>query len=410
MDSLITAAARALAAGDPLGGLKLVALRDDAPALALRGIAMAQLGDLVRARALLRRARRAFGPREAVARARCVVAEAEIALVSRDLSWPANTLDAARRTLEDHGDRINAAHARHLEVRRLLLIGRLDEAERMLAKLDPSPFPPASRTAHELVVAGIAMRRLRTKAARAALARAERAASRAHIPALTAEVESAARLLDAPAARLISYGAERLLLLEEVEKLLTSTAFVVDACRHVVRQGNTVVSLATRPVLFAIARTLGEAWPGDVSRDTLVARAFGGKDADESHRARLRVEVGRLRRVLRKLADVTATRRGFSLMPHRAREVVVLARPLQNGDAEEHDAVFAFLSDGESWSSSALALALGASQRTVQRALDSLAASGTVQSIGRGRARRWMTPPVLGFTTTLLLPAPLPGD
>ena len=191
MDSLITAAARALAAGDPLGALKRVALRDDAPALALRGIAMAQLGDLVRAKALLRSAARAFGPKEAVARARCVVAEAEIALVSRDLGWPAKALDAARATLEAHGDRVNAAHARYLEVRRLLLIGRLDEAERTLAELDPAPFPPASRAAHELVVAGIAMRRLRTKAARAALARAERAARQAGIPALTAEVESA---------------------------------------------------------------------------------------------------------------------------------------------------------------------------------------------------------------------------
>jgi hypothetical protein len=406
MDSLITAAARALAVGDPLGALKRVALRDDAPALALRGIAMAQLGDLVRAKALLRRAARAFGPKESVARARCVVAEAEIALVSRELGWPAKVLDAARTTLEEHGDRVNAAHARYLEVRRLLLIGRIDEAERTLAELDPAHFPPASRTAHELVVAGIALRRIRTKAARAALARAERAARHARIPALTAEVESAYLVLNTPAARLIESGEERLLLLEEVEALLASNAFVVDACRHVVRDAHTTVSLASRPVLFALARALGEAWPGDVPRDTLVARAFGSKLADESHRARLRVEVGRLRTVLRTLADVSATKRGFALAPRRAREVFVLARPVE----EEHAAVLAFLADGESWSSSALALALGTSQRTVQRALDSLAAAGKVQSFGRGRARRWMTPPVLGFTTTLLLPAPLPTD
>jgi hypothetical protein len=406
MDSLITAAARALAAGDPLGALKRVALRDDAPALALRGIAMAQLGDLVRAKALLRRAARAFGPKEAVARARCVVAEADVALVSRDLGWPAKALDAARATLEEHGDRVNAAYARYLEVRRLLLIGRIDEAERTLAELDPTPFPPASRIVHELVVAGIAMRRLRTKAARAALARAERAARHARIPALTAEVESAFLVLNTPAARLIASGEERLLLLEEVEALLASSAFVVDACRHVVRGEGTVVSLAKRPLLFTLARALGEAWPGDVPRDTLVARAFGSKLADESHRARLRVEVGRLRTVLRTLADVSATKRGFALAPRRAREVVVLARPVE----EEHAAVLAFLADGESWSSSALALALGTSQRTVQRALDSLAVAGKVQSFGRGRARRWMTPPVQGFTTTLLLPAPLPID
>jgi hypothetical protein len=404
MDSLITAAARALATGDPLGALKRIALRDDAPALALRGIAMAQLGDLVRAKALLRSAARAFGPKEAVARARCVVAEAEIALASRDLGWPAKALDAARATLEEHGDRVNAAHARYLEVRRLLLIGRLDEAERTLALLDPAPFPPASRTAHELVVAGIAIRRLRTKPARDALTRAEQAARHAAIPALTAEVETACLVLNTPAARLIASGEERPLLLEEVEALLASDAFVVDACRHVVRGERKVVSLARRPVLFAIARALGEAWPGDVPRDVLVARAFGSKLTDESHRARLRVEVGRLRRAIRPLADVSATKRGFSLAPRRARQAVVLARPVE----EPHAAVLAFLADGESWSSSALALALGTSQRTVQRAIDSLAAAGQVQSFGHGRARRWMTPPVPGFTTTLLLPAPLP--
>jgi hypothetical protein len=364
MDSLITAAARALAAGDPLGALKRVALRDDAPALALRGIAMAQLGDLVRAKALLRRAARGFGPKEPVARARCVIAEAEIALVSRELGWPAKALDAARATLEEHGDRVNAAHARYLEVRRLLLIGRLDEAERRLAELDPAPLPPASRTAHELVVAGIAVRRLRTKAARAALLRAEGAARAAGIPALTAEVESAWRVLNTPAARLIANGKERLLVLEEVEALLASKAFVVDACRHVVRHAGTVVSLARRPVLFALARAL------------------------------------------RAMTDLSATQRGFALAPRRAREVVVLARPVE----EEHAAVLAFLADGESWSSSALGLALGTSQRTVQRGLDSLAAAGKVQSFGRGRARRWMTPPMPGFTTTLLLPASLPSD
>jgi hypothetical protein len=406
MDSLITAAARALATGDPLGALKRVALRDDAPALALRGIAMAQLGDLVRAKALLRRAARAFGPKEAVARARCVVAEAEIALVSRDLTWPAKALDAARVTLEAHGDRVNAAHACNLEVRRLLLIGRLDEAERTLAELDPTALPPASRVAHALVVAGIAIRRLRTKPARAALTRAERAAREAAIPALTAEVESAARVMHTPAARVIARGNERLLLLADVEALLASKALVVDACRYVVRDAGKMVSLATRPVLFALARALGEAWPGDVARGTLVARAFRGKDADESHRARLRVEVGRLRAELRTLADVSATKQGFALMPRRAREVVVLAPPVE----EQHAAVLAFLADGESWSSSALALALRASPRTVQRALDSLAGAGKVQSFGRGRARRWMTPPVPGFPTTLLLPGPLPSD
>ncbi|OXC73608.1 helix-turn-helix domain-containing protein [Caballeronia sordidicola] len=403
MDSLIALAARALAAGDPLGALKRIALRDDAPALALRGIAMAQLGDLVRAKALMRSAARAFGPKEAVARARCVVAEAEIALASRDLGWTAKTLDAARATLEAHGDRANAAHARYLVVRRLLLIGRLDEAERALAGLDPTPFPPALRVAHELVVAGIAMRRLQAKTARAALARAERAARHAGIPALTAEVANASLILDTPSARLIASGEDRLLLLDEVETLLASKALVVDACRQLVRDPGTVVSLARRPVLFALARALGEAWPEDVPRDTLVARAFRAKHADESHRARLRVEMGRLRTVLGTLGSVSATKRGFVLVPRAAREVFVLARPVE----DKHAAVLVFLADGESWTSSALALVLGASQRTVQRSLDSLAAAGKVQSFGRGRARRWLTPPVPGFATSLLLPAPL---
>jgi len=252
----------------------------------------------------------------------------------------------------------------------------------------------------------VAMRRLRTRTARAALARAERAARDAGIPALTAEVERALHALSTPAARLIARGKERTLVLDDVEALLASDVFIVDACRHVVRHDGTMVSLATRPVLFELARTLGEAWPDDVPRDALIARAFGSKFVDESHRARLRVEVGRLRTKLRPLADVSATKRGFALMPRHAREVVVLARPVEDG----HASVLAFLADGESWSSSGLALALGTSQRTVQRALDSLAAQGKVQSVGHGRARRWMAPPVLDFTTTLLLPAPLPID
>jgi hypothetical protein len=399
MDSLIAAAARALAAGDPLAALNRVALRDDARALALRGIAMAQLGDLVRAKALVRSAARAFGPREVVARARCVVAEAEIALASRDLTWPAKALDAARATLDVHGDRLNAAHARYLQVRRLLLIGHLDEAECGLAGLDPASFPPASRAAHALVVAGIAMRRLRAKTARTALAQARRAAREAGIPALAEEVASASRVLRTPAARLIARGEARLLLLEEVEALLTSNVLVVDACRHAVRDARAVVSLARRPVLFTLARALGEAWPGDVPRNTLVARAFRAKVADESHRARLRVEMGRLRAALRTLAGVSATTEGFALAPRRVREVVVLAGPVE----EKHGAVLAFLADGESWSSSSLALALGVSPRSVQRALDALAAAGKVQSFGRGRARRWITPPVPGLTTSLLL-------
>jgi hypothetical protein len=403
MDSLITAAARALAAGDPLGALKRIALRDDAPALALRGIAMAQLGDLVRAKVLLRRAARGFGAKEPVARARCVVAEAEVAFAARELRWSARSLEAARTVLEQHGDRANAAQARYLEVRRLVLLGRLDEADKMLATLDPAGLPPALRVVHELAIAGVGTRRLRIRVARDALTEAQEAARRAGIPALTAEVESAARVLTAPAARVIADGKDRVLLLEDVEALHKSGALIVDACRLVVRDATNAISLARRPVLFALARALGEAWPLDVSRDALVARAFRGKRADESYRARLRVEVGRLRRELRKLARVSATQRGFALAPREASGVLVLAPPVEDANA----AVLGCLADGESWSSSALALALGTGQRTMQRSLEALAAAGKVQAFGRGRARRWVTSPPPGFTTTLLLPTPL---
>jgi hypothetical protein len=403
MESLITAAARALQAGDPLGALNRVALRNDAPSLALRGIAMAQLGDLAKAKTLLRSAARAFGPREAVARARCVVAEAEIALVSRDLNWPANTLVAARATLASHGDLANAAHAGHIEARRLLLLGRLDEAERTLADIKSTPLPPAAQVGRELVIAGIAIRRLRTKDARAALGRAASAARQAGIPALAAEVEGTSRVLDTPAARLITRGHERPLLLEEVEDLVTSEALVVDTFHHAVRRRGILVPLGTRPVLFALARILAQAWPADVSREGLITGACQARHVDESHRARLRVEIGRLRTKLKPLADVSATRQGFALTPRNTRQVLVLARPVE----EKHANVLAFLSDGEPWSSSALALALGTSARTVQRALEELARSNKVQSFGHGRARRWMTPPVPGFPTGLLLPGPL---
>jgi hypothetical protein len=400
MDPLIAAAARSLSAGDPLGALNRIALRGDAPALALRGIAMAQIGDLVRARVLLRRAQRTFGPSEEVARARCVVAEAEIGLVSRDLEWPPKALAAARALLHAHGDRANAAYARYIEIRLLLLIGGIDEAERALGRLDPR-LPPSTRTIHELTAAAIATRRLRIGAARDALVRARRAARDADIPALTAEVERAFSALATPAARLIEGGKERHLLLEEVEAVLASGALVVDACRRVVRHANKMRSFARRPVLFELARAMAEAWPDDAPREALIARAFGARHVDESHRARLRVEIARLRAMLRTVAGVNATARGFAIAPRRARRVVVLAPPVEG----RHSAVLALLADGEAWSSSAVALALGTSQRTTQRALDSLAETGQVQSYGRGRNRRWTSSPLPGFTTILLLPA-----
>lgn len=404
MDSLITAAALALAAGDPLAALNRVALREDPLALALRGIAMAQLGDLACARILIRRAARAFGARESLERARCIVAEADIALALRELNWSAAGLAAARTTLEAQGEHANAAHAGLLEVRRLLLAGRLDEAEAGLAGIDTAQLPAALCAVHALVTAGIAMRRLRAGTARAALGPALRHARASGITALQAEVEAAWQLLAAPSARLLARGRERVLTLEDVEVLMGSAAFVVDACRNAIHAPGVHVELARRPILFALARALAQAWPGDVPRDDLIRQAFRTRYLDDSHRVRLRVELGRLRAVLDDCAAIGATSRGFVLAPHGDREALVLAPPVE----EAHAGLLACLADGQAWSSSGLALALDASQRTVQRALDSLESAGKVQAVGRGRARRWMAPPLPGIATALLLPQVLP--
>ncbi|MEJ8812412.1 helix-turn-helix domain-containing protein [Variovorax ureilyticus] len=406
MDSLIAASARALAAGDPLGALKRVALREDPPALALRGIAMAQLGEHPRARELLRRAVRGFGAHEELARARCVVAEAEVALAMRDLGGSPRALAAASSTLEARADRANALQARLIAARRLLLLGRLGEAEGALARLDARGLPPLSAAIAALTAAELALRSLRIDAAHEALARAQEAASRSGVPALIAEVGQARDALDRPAARRLSRDGEQALTLGDVAALMASGAMVVDACRHGIRANGSWLSLARRPVLFALARALAEAWPGDVDRDALIATAFRLRQPDETHRARLRVEIGRLRALVKPMAAIEATAQGFRLAPCQAREVVVLAPPI-DGD---QGSLIALLSDGAAWSTSGLALALGASQRTVQRALVELEATGRVRSIGRARAQRWLAPPLAGFTTILLLPASLPFE
>ncbi|MEW4460268.1 helix-turn-helix domain-containing protein [Roseibium algicola] len=400
MDMLIAAAARALSSGDPLAVLKRVALRNDAPALALRGIAMAQLGDLARARELLKDAARAFGPDEPMARARCMVAEAEIALVCRDLGRSFQTLGATRATLEAGGDQVNAAHAGYLEARQLLLIGRLEDAQRTLDSIDIDVLPPASRAGYGLVVAGIAMRQIRTGPARAALQQAAQAAQDAGIPSLKAEVEKARHALEAPAARLVSRDRQDLLQLDGVEALVASDTFIVDTCRNAVRLGEKLISLDRRPVLLALARALAEVWPEDVSRENLLMHAFGAKHVDDSHRARLRVEIARLRKVIKPVAAVRATCLGFALKLYGAHQVAVLAPPVES----DHPEVLALLADGEAWSSSALAMALGTSPRTVQRKLEDLALAGKVRSFGRGRACRWILSSVPGFPTSLLLP------
>ena len=404
MDSLIAAAARALAAGDALGALKRVSLRGDPPALALRGIAMAQLGEYPRARELLRRAARGFGAHEALARARCIVAEAEVALALRDFGGSPRALEAATATLEAHPDSGNALHARLIAARRLLLLGRLEQAAQALARVDAHRLPPSLAVVAELIAAELALRSLSTGPARAALERAQKAAERARVPALLAEVAEARAALERPAARRLSAGGEQALRLDQVEALMASDALVVDACRRGLRAGATWRPLARRPVLFALARALAEAWPRDVDREALIACAFRTRRPDESHRARLRVEIGRLRTLVAALARIEATARGFVLAPRGAREVAVLAPPIDG----EQASLVALLSDGAAWSTSALAQALAASQRRVQRALAELEAAGRVRSIGRARARRWLAPPLAGFTTILLLPAALP--
>lgn len=400
MDASVRVAAQALREGDPLGALQRVALREDPPALALRGIAMAQLGEFATATHLLRRAARTYGAEAPLPRARCYVAEAEVALATRDFEGVSDTLHEALQTFQHHEDAANARYAALLLARHALLLGRIDEARRVLEALDLRGAAPMPVALAQLLSFELALRQGTPRAARVALGHARTAAEQARLPALSAEVEQAARWLSLPAAKVVARGEARPILLDEVEALLTSKHLVVDGCRRTVRAGAHVVPLSSRPVLFALLRGLAEAWPEDVPRDALVWNAFGARRVNASHRVRLRVELGRLRTQLRDLAEIQATPRGFTLVPRREAEVRVLIPPIEG----THGALLALLSDGEHWSTSSLALALGASQRTVQRALSSLEEARQVRVLGRGRARRWVAPPVSGFTTALLLP------
>ncbi|KRG68414.1 hypothetical protein [Pseudoxanthomonas dokdonensis] len=404
MDSLIAAAGRALATGDPLGALQRVALREDPAALALRGIAMAQLGEHPRARELLRRAVRGFGHHEIIARARCVVADAEVALAMRDLRGATQPLRAAADSLQLHGDTGNALHAHLLMARRALLIGRLQAAGDSLQQLHGQALPPALAAMANMVAAELALRALRVDEAEDALARARLSAQRAGIAALSAEVESAGASLRQPAARCFAHGREQPLCLREVQQVLAADTLVIDGCRRGLHAGSAWQSLARRPLLFALAKTLALAWPASASRESLIAAAFPTPYPDESHRARLRVEIGRLRRLAKPMFTVVASEHGFLLRP-RSAGVVVLEPPIDG----EQAALLALLADGMAWSTSALSLALGDSQRTVQRALVELQARQRVRSIGQGRTQRWLAPPLLGFTTVLLLPSTLPA-
>ncbi|EGI76485.1 hypothetical protein [Hylemonella gracilis] len=402
MDSLLAAAARAYARGDVIETLRHVSLRDDPPALALRGVALAQLGEYTRARELLRQAARGFGAREAVARARCVVAEAEVALALRDLGASQRALTAAIDVLNARGDPANAQHARLIVARRSLLLGRLDEAADLLATLDRTRATPVVAAVIELLSAEVALRSLRIPSAEVALGRAQTLAARAGVPALLAEVREVTAALEHTAAVRVEAGThETALTLSGVANLLAEPGtLLIDGLHRALRAGARSVPLARRPVLFALLRALAQAWPGEAERQALIAEVFRTRRPDESHRARLRVEMGRLRALIAGLASVEATAGGYALRPHADRRPVLLAPPI----AGEQGALRALLSDGLPWSTSALALATDASQRTVQRALAQLVAQGQARAIGQGRARRWLAPPLAQFTTILLLP------
>jgi hypothetical protein len=401
MDSAVSTAARALAQGDALSALKHVALRSDPPALALRGIGMAQLGELTKARQLLRRAMKAFEGRDAQAWARSVVAEAEVALALRELGRGQRDLLRAAQLLERRGDSANALFARLVAVRSHVLLGELERAERGLRALPLADAPARLAAVASLVAADLAIKRGEGARARQALELAGEHAREAAISPLRSEVARAFAKLAAPAARLVQAGSARALSLEALEPWLTSDVFVVDACRRHARLGSKVVSLVSRPVLLALLAALAAGAPGEATRSALLERAFGVRRVNESHRVRLRVELSRLRRLLANMAEIVATPAGFRLQARGGAETLLVLPPAAD-DASE---LLALLGGGEPWSTSALAAALGKSQRSVQRALAALYEEERVTSTGKGRAQRWVLTPQTTFTTTLLLVA-----
>ncbi|HVU04954.1 MAG TPA: HTH domain-containing protein [Polyangiaceae bacterium] len=399
MDPALGAASEALSRGDPLGALRFVALRRDAPALALRGVALAQLGEYATARKLLGQAGRAFRDVDPGAYARCLAAEGEVALECRDLSSAERALERAIPLLESSGDRENAWFCRLQLARRLVVLGRLAEAERALSRLRRRGLPPRMLVLLGLLSADVARRSTEPDVARAALDRAFGSAHAAGIPALLADVRAAREELETPVGRVVERGRERSVTLQDVADVLKSPALVVDTCRREIRAGKTILPLLRRPVLLALAAALGEAHPGEATRETLIQRAFGAARVTESLRARLRVELGRLRRLLGSLGDVNATEAGFVFVPRSDRAVVVLHPPVEG----PRGTLLALLASGEPWSTQALAAALGTSARTVQRALLDLESEGKVRGLGAGRARKWALAELPGFATSLLL-------
>ncbi|MBB6427030.1 helix-turn-helix domain-containing protein [Sphingopyxis sp. JAI128] len=389
-------AAQLLAAGAPFDALQLVALREDAAALALRGIALAQIGDLERGIELLRRARARFADADKLAKARCILAEAEIRLALRDFRTASRLLAGLAGAFGDLQDRFNAAHAVLLEARLLMLTGRIGEAGQRLDTEMPLIMPASLRAAHLLLRAEIAARRARAQ--EAALLLADAVALAGDHAMLRAQAAALGEALERPVART---AGGRLLVLREVEELLASGALVLDLGRQVLGCDGIHVDFTGRPILLMLLQMLAEQCPSDVTRDTLVQRVFGAREVDEGYRNRLRVEMSRLRRHVGGTAAVRSTARGYRLVPLRGGDVVVLSPPIASPEAR----LLGLLSDGEAWSSFALAAALGASQRSVQRGLAALMREGQAGPVGDGRLRRWVARPLAGVTPNLLLVA-----
>jgi tetratricopeptide (TPR) repeat protein len=404
MDEALVLAARALARGDALFALKRVALRDDAEALALRATALAQLGEYADAKQLFRRAARGFRAHSPVAHARCIVALSEVALAARELDAKDAALQSAIAVLREQRDLANARYGQMLRARHALALGQVELARERLSAIDVRDAAQALLASIALLSAEAALRRIEPSQARKFLARAAEAARRARIPALAAEVAKAHESLSRPVARLVIRESSRLLTIEDVSALLQGRGLIVDACHRLVRKEAWSVGFEARPVLFSLLRTLAERAPDGVSREELVRASFGMRRLNDSLRARLRVAVGRLRTLLAPVAELIATPDGFALRP-RGQSLHVIAPPLD----DQVSSLLALISDGAAWSSSALALALGASQRSVQRALGGLEEAGKVESRGSGRSLRWLAPPLARFAPHLLLSRPSPA-
>lgn len=400
MESQIHAAARQLAQGDPLGALGRVALRQDPPALALRGTAMAQLGALETATALLRRAERGFGLGEELNRARCTLARLEVAIAQRDFGFRERDFMEAHATFVRHGDESNGHLAQLLTARHQLLIGKITRAERSLDPLDFDALPSALAGLGRLLQARVAIRRIAARKAERLVALAAQHAAQSGISALEREIEQTRRVLKAPAGRVLSETGGQSLLLSDVERLLELPGLLVDACRRQLTFQRQTIGLSKRPVLFALIERLASEPRLEASREQLVRYAFESKACNESHRARLRVEIGRLRALLRGVAGITATRAGYQLLPHRSAAVRLLLPPLTGPHAD----VLALLSDGQAWSTASIALALGKSQRSVQRACRALRSEAALVALGRGPYQRWLSASLQPIAPALLLP------